>query len=144
LDLDEAELVVEALELAEEAVDEAEGFIVGLLGHLQGDEAGLEVLALEGAALGGGPFYAVLGDSDLDIGAVGDFLEEVEQLANYVTVLAGGYGGKRKRSQYEGIPSFADLALAKEENTDRLSLTRSTSSCVFLSLALVGDSNREY
>lgn len=98
MDLDEAELVVEALELAEEAVDEAESFIVGLLSHLQGDEADLEVLALEGAALGGGPFYAVLGDGDLDIGAVGDFLEEVEQLANYVTVLAGGDGRKRKGS----------------------------------------------
>jgi hypothetical protein len=49
-----------------------------LLGHVKGDEANLEVLALEGAALGRRPLDAVLGDGDFDIGAVGDFLEEVE------------------------------------------------------------------
>jgi hypothetical protein len=59
-----------------------------LFSHLKGDQADLEVLSLESATLGGGPFYAVLGDGDFDIGTVGDFLDEVEQLADYVTMLA--------------------------------------------------------
>ena len=51
LDFDEDELVIHALELTQETVDERQGVIVGLLGHVQGDEAGFEVLAEEGAAL---------------------------------------------------------------------------------------------
>jgi hypothetical protein len=49
-----------------------------LLGHVECDQSDLEVLALESAALGGGPFDTVLGDGDLDFGAVWDVTEEVE------------------------------------------------------------------
>lgn len=79
---DEAELVVEALELAEEAVDECESVVVGLLGHVECDEADFEVLALEGTALCGGPFYAVFCDGNFNVGAVGDVFEEVQELAD--------------------------------------------------------------
>jgi hypothetical protein len=84
LDLDEAELVVEALELTEKAVDEGEGFVVGLLGHVEGDQADLEILALEGTALGGGPFYAVFCNGNFDVDAVGNIFEEVQKLADYI------------------------------------------------------------
>lgn len=79
---DEAELVIEALELAEEAVDECESVVVGLLGHVEGDEADFEILALEGTALCGGPFYAVFCDGNFDVGAVGDVFEEVQELTD--------------------------------------------------------------
>jgi hypothetical protein len=100
LNFDEAELVVEALELAEEVVDETESFVVRLLSHLKNNKADLEVLSLESAALGGGPFYAVFGDGDFDIGAIGDFLDEVEQLANYVTILASCDGIAQDRGVF--------------------------------------------
>ncbi len=47
LDFDEDELVIQAFELFEEAVDEGEGVIVGLLLHVECDETDLEVLAEE-------------------------------------------------------------------------------------------------
>jgi hypothetical protein len=133
LNFDEAELVVEALELAKKVVDQTEGFVVGLLSHLECYQADLEVLSLKSTALGGGPFYTVLGDGDFDIGAVGDFLDEVEQLADYVTMLAGCEALAQDCCGVEDIPNLADLAFAKEENTVLLSLTRFTSSCVFFS-----------
>lgn len=55
---------------------------------MKGDKADLEVLSLERASLSGCPFYAVLGNGDFDIGTVGDFFDEIEQLADYVTMLA--------------------------------------------------------
>jgi hypothetical protein len=85
LDVDESELVVEALELAEETIDKTKGFVVRLLGHVEVDETDLEVLALEGSTLGGSPFYAVFGHGNLDFGAVGNVLKQVEQLTDYVT-----------------------------------------------------------
>jgi hypothetical protein len=88
LNFDESELVIQALELAKKVVNEPEGFVVGLLCHLESDEADLEVLSLKRAALGGGPFYTVLGDGDFDIGAIGDFLDEVKQLTDYIAALA--------------------------------------------------------
>ena len=57
LDLDEDKLVVHALELAQEAVDEGQGIVVRLLGHVKSNEACLEVLSQEATALRGGPFY---------------------------------------------------------------------------------------
>ena len=66
LDLDEHELVVEALELFEEVVDEGEGVVVGGLGHVERDEAGFEGLAEEGTACGDGPFDAGFGGGDLE------------------------------------------------------------------------------
>jgi hypothetical protein len=82
LDLNEAKLVVEALELTEEAIDECEGVVVSLLGHVEGNEAHFEILALEGTALCGGPFYAVLCNGNFDVGAVGDVFEKVQELAD--------------------------------------------------------------
>lgn len=93
LDFDEDELVVEALEFAEETVDEGEGVVVGLLRHVQGYQAGFEVLAQEAATLGGRPFYAGLCDGNLGVGRVGDFVEEVEERADW-GVLAGALGGR--------------------------------------------------
>ena len=58
LDFDEDELVIEALKLLQEGVDESESLIVRLLLHQQSDKADLKVLAEETTALGGGPFYA--------------------------------------------------------------------------------------
>ena len=57
LDFHEDELVVEALKLTQQGVDEGEGFVIGLLRHMEGDEASFKVLAEERAALGNGPFY---------------------------------------------------------------------------------------
>lgn len=82
LDLDEAELVVQALELAEEAVNEGESVVPGLLGHVEGDEADLKVLALESPAFRGGPLDAVFRHGDLDISAVGDLLDEIQKLSD--------------------------------------------------------------
>jgi len=95
LNFDESELVIETLELAKKVVNETECFVVGLLCHLESDKADLEVLSLKRAALGGGPFYTVLGDGDFDIGAIGDFLDEVEQLADYITALASCYTSRQ-------------------------------------------------
>lgn len=78
MDFHQAQLVIEALQLSEEAVDEGEGIVVGLFDHVEGDEADFEVLALKGAALGSGPFDAVLCDVYFDVGAVGNFFEEVK------------------------------------------------------------------
>jgi hypothetical protein len=97
---------------------------------VQGDEAGLEVLSQEGAALRGGPFYAGLGDGDLDIGGVGDVLEEIEQLADWTAWLAGR--GHSTQHDSAGIPNLAVLALAKDDSTVLLVVMRSTSSFVFL------------
>lgn len=52
------------------------------------DEADFEILALEGAAFGRGPFYAVLCHGNFDVGAVGYSLDKVEELADFVLVLA--------------------------------------------------------
>jgi len=82
LDFDEYELVVEALELFEEAVDEGEGVIVGGFGHVERYQAGLEVLAEEASSFGGSPFDARLCDSDLGVGRIRNAVEEVEKLAN--------------------------------------------------------------
>ena len=57
LNLDENELVIKAFEFSEKTVDECEGFVVGLLGHVEGDEASFEVLPQERAAFGDGPLY---------------------------------------------------------------------------------------
>lgn len=75
LDFDEAQLIVETLEFTEKAVDEGEGVVVRQLRHVEGDEADFEVLALERSALCGGPFDAVLGYGDFDVGAVGNLFE---------------------------------------------------------------------
>ena len=58
LDFDEDDFVVEAFELFEEGVDEREGVVVGLLGHVERYEAGFEGLPEKGAPLGYRPFYA--------------------------------------------------------------------------------------
>jgi len=58
LDFDEDELVIEAFELAEEAVDEGKSFVVAVLCHVQSYEAGFEVLAQEVALLRCGPLDA--------------------------------------------------------------------------------------
>ena len=57
LDFDEDELIIKAFEFTEKTVDECQGFVVGLLGHVERDEAGFEVLPEKGAAFGDGPFY---------------------------------------------------------------------------------------
>jgi hypothetical protein len=51
LDLNQHELVVQALELFEQVIDECEGVVVGLLLHVQADEPHFEVLAQEALAL---------------------------------------------------------------------------------------------
>ena len=58
LDFDEDEFVIEAFELFEEAVDESEGVVVGLLLHVEGYEARFEVLTKEASTFGDGPFDA--------------------------------------------------------------------------------------
>ena len=80
LDFDEDEFVVEAFEFFEQAVDEGEGFVVGLLLHVEADEAHFEALAEEALPLLHGPFDAGLGDGDLGLEGVGDGCEEVEKL----------------------------------------------------------------
>ena len=93
LDFNEDELIIEALELFEEAVDECEGVIVGSFGHVEGYQAGFEVLAEEASSFGGGPFDAGLCDGDLGVGRIGYAVEEVEKLANCwgrVSVLSPG------------------------------------------------------
>ena len=94
LDLDEDEFVVEAFELLEEGVDEGEGVVVGVFGHVEGDEAGFEGLAEEGAAFGDGPGDAGFGGADLDVGCVGDGGEEVEELADQFGGFGFGEGGQ--------------------------------------------------
>ena len=127
LNFDEDELVVEALEFAEEAVDEGEGVVVGLLRHVQGDQPGFEVLAQEAAALGGGPFYAGFGDGDLRVGRVGDFVEEVEERADWSVLALWSWG-----RFVHCLPSLAVFALANDDRTVRLVVIRLTSSSVFL------------
>ena len=82
LDFDEDELVVEAFELAEEGVYQGEGVVVGGFAHEEGDESRFEVLAQEGAPLADGPGDAGACGGDLDVGCVGDWGEEVEELAD--------------------------------------------------------------
>jgi len=50
LDFDQDELVIEAFEFFEQAVDECEGIIIRLLGHIEGDETGFKVLSKEAPA----------------------------------------------------------------------------------------------
>ena len=52
------------------------------------DQARLEVLAQKAPPLRRGPFYARFGDGDLDVGSVGDGLEQIEQLADFGDVSA--------------------------------------------------------
>lgn len=56
LHFDEDEFVIEAFELFEEAVDEGEGVVVGLLLHVERDEPRFEVLTEEASTFGDGPF----------------------------------------------------------------------------------------
>ena len=80
--LDKSELVVQLPQLLDEVVDEREGVVVGLLGDVDGGEAGFELLAQE-AALGlYGPLDAGFCDVDLDFGRVWDGGEEVEEFAD--------------------------------------------------------------
>lgn len=58
LDFDKDEFVIEAFELFEEAVDEREGVVVGLLLHVEGDKPRFEVLTEESSTFGDGPFDA--------------------------------------------------------------------------------------
>ena len=95
LDFDQDDFVVEAFELLEERVDEREGVVVGVFGHVKGDEAGFEGLAEEGAAFGYGPRDAGFGGADLNVGGVGDGGEEVQELADE-------FGGLGFRERGEG------------------------------------------
>ena len=82
LHFDEDELVIEAFEFFEQAVDERKGFVVGLLLHVEANEAYFKTLAQEALPLLHGPFDAGLGDGYLWLEGVGDGSEEVEQLAD--------------------------------------------------------------
>lgn len=111
LDLDKDELVIQSLELLEQAIDEGEGVVVGLLLHVKGDEARLEVLAEEAALLRVCPVDARLCDGDLGFERVGDGVEEVEKLADFV----GGDGSiarpQRARDGRKAYRAFASLPL---------------------------------
>lgn len=82
LNFNEHEFIIEALELFEQTIDECEGIVVGGFGHVEGNEAGFEVLAEEASSFRGGPFDAGLCDGNLGIGGIRDAMEEVEKLAN--------------------------------------------------------------
>jgi hypothetical protein len=58
LDLHESEFVIKPPELFNEVIDEGEGVIVGLLGHVQGREAALQLLSQETPAFFYRPFDA--------------------------------------------------------------------------------------
>lgn len=82
LHFDKDHLVVEALELLEECVDECNGFGVGVFLEVESDETGFKVLAEERTSLGDGPFDARSGNGDLDVEGVRDGRKEVNQLAD--------------------------------------------------------------
>jgi hypothetical protein len=82
LDFNEYKLIIEALELFEQTVDEREGIVVGGFGHVEGNEASLEVLAEEASSFGGGPFNARLCDGNLGVGGIGNAMKEIEKLAD--------------------------------------------------------------
>lgn len=83
MNLHENELVIEAFELFEQAVNEGEGIVVCSFDHIESYETGFEVLTEEASSFAGGPLDARLCDADLDIGGVGDVVEKVKQLSYY-------------------------------------------------------------
>lgn len=98
---------------------------------MQGNQADLEILALEGAALGRSPLNAVFCYGDFNIGAIGDLLEEIEELADCkrrTRLVKRRLGLESDKN----VLSFEDFALANEDRTERLWRTSSTSSCDFL------------
>jgi len=58
LDFHEHELVIQALQLLQQAIDESEGVIVGGFVHVELNETGFEVLSKETSTFGRGPFDA--------------------------------------------------------------------------------------
>lgn len=82
LHLDQRKLVIQALEFAEKGGDEIKGVEVGLFLHVNGNQASLEVLSKERSSLCNGPVYAGFDHVTLDIERVGDFTEQVQELAN--------------------------------------------------------------
>jgi hypothetical protein len=89
LDFDKDKFVIEAFELFEEGVDEGEGVVIGLLLHVQPDEADFEVLAEEALALGDGPGDGGFDGGDLDFERGRDGGEEVEELADCIIMSIG-------------------------------------------------------
>ena len=82
LHFNQRKLVVQTLELAEKGSDKSKGVKVGLLLHVDGDQPGLEVLSKERSSLCNGPVYAGFDHIALEIERVGDFAEQVQELAN--------------------------------------------------------------
>lgn len=79
---DQHKLVVQALQLAEEAIDKCEGVIVGLLLHINRNKPSFEVLSKERSPLRDSPIDGGLDDCDLDIKGIRDLGEEIQKLAN--------------------------------------------------------------
>lgn len=82
LHFDKDHLIIEALELLEEGVDERNGFSVGVFLEVESDETGFKVLAEERTSLGDGPFNARSGNGNLDVEGVRDARKKINQLTD--------------------------------------------------------------
>ena len=88
------------------------GVVVGVFGHVEGDEAGFERLAEEGAAFGYRPGDAGFCGADLEVGGVGDGGEEVEELADEFGGFGFGEGGEGGRGRFHQIGQLSGFGLS--------------------------------